>query len=211
MDEFIAENNAPENKAADINNSVKSQKDNIIKNRPTAYIVKIAMLAALAYALSFLEFWILPAVDFLKMDFTSIPVLIGGFVLGPVAALIIVVVKVALILPRSPTLYIGELSNLICSLAFALPCTILYKFKKGKKWVIIGLAISIFIEILISLISNYILIVPLFVKFFPFLKDILQSPAYYGYLSLFNLIKYLSQSVIVFFIYKRISGIMHRL
>lgn len=181
--------------------------DIIIKNRPTAYIVKIAMLGALAFAISLLSFPIFPAYPFLKMDFANIPSLIGGFVLGPIAAVIIEAIKVGLMmLQKGPSFGgVGDLSNFICGIAFTLPCAILYKFKKGKKWVLIGLSASIIIEAIVSLLSNYFIIVPLFTngKGLP--------PVYYGFVVAFNLIKYTIAAIITFIIYKRISGILHRL
>ena len=56
-------------------------------------IAKIAMFAALAFAVSYLEFPIFPAASFLQMDFSCVFVLLGGFMFGPVAAVIISGVK----------------------------------------------------------------------------------------------------------------------
>jgi len=188
----------------------ETNKNYIIKNRPTSYIVKIAMLGALAFLISLLNFSIFPAYNFLKMDFANIPSLIGGFVLGPVAGVIIEAVKVLLMmLFNGPSFSgIGDLSNFICGAAFVLPCAILYKYKKGIKWVFLGLSVSIIIEIIVSLLSNYLIIIPLYESTFIGFKI---PNAYYGFVALFNLIKYTSAAIITFLIYKRISGILHRL
>ena len=180
---------------------------NIIKNRPTAYIVKIAMLGALAFTLTLLRFPIFPSYAFLEMDFSSVITLIGGFVLGPIAAVIIEAVKIGLmIIQKGPSFGgVGDLSNFICAVSFVLPCAILYKYRKGIKWVIVGLSSSIIIEVIISLLSNYFIIVPLFTG------GVGMPSVYYGFVVAFNLIKYTSCATITFFVYKRISRFLHRL
>ena len=46
--------------------------------------VKIAVLSAIAGILMFLEFPIIPAFEWLKLDFSELPVLMGAFALGVV-------------------------------------------------------------------------------------------------------------------------------
>jgi riboflavin transporter FmnP len=149
------------------------------------------------------------------VDFTSVPTLIGGFVLGPVAAVIIEAIKILLmiIFKGTHTGYVGEFSNFVCAVAFVLPCAIIYARKKGIKWVIIGLAISIAVELVISTLSNYFVMIPLYSKFLTaeIMKIIDSGAYYYFFLPLFNLIKYVANAIIVFFVYKRISGFLHRL
>ena len=58
------------------------------KHLATAYIVKVALLTALSVVLyMWARFPIFPMFPFnvLDMDFSSVPSLIGGFALGPVA------------------------------------------------------------------------------------------------------------------------------
>ena len=51
----------------------------------TKSVVKIGMLSAIAYIIMFLEFPIPIFPAFLKLDFSDIPALIGGFAISPIA------------------------------------------------------------------------------------------------------------------------------
>ena len=59
----------------------------------TRQIVGTALFAALSFAVSLLEFPIFPAASFLKLDFSAVFVLLGGFMYGPIAGIIVCAVK----------------------------------------------------------------------------------------------------------------------
>lgn len=46
-------------------------------------LVGIACLSALAFILMLFEFPIIPMASYLKIDFSDVPVLIGGYIYGP--------------------------------------------------------------------------------------------------------------------------------
>jgi len=51
----------------------------------TAFVVKVGLLSAIAFILMYLDFpipFLFPG--FLKMDFSDVPALVGGFALGEV-------------------------------------------------------------------------------------------------------------------------------
>ena len=64
-----------------------------MRNTKTQKMVTISLLASFSYLLLFLEIPVLPGFDWLKLDFSDIPVLIGSFVLGPVPAIIIAFIR----------------------------------------------------------------------------------------------------------------------
>ena len=99
-----------------------------MKNKfSTNYIVKVAILAALASAIMFLEFIIPGMPIFLKLDFSEIPVLLGTFALGPLAGILIELVKNLIHLTMSITAGIGELANFLVGSAFLVPSGLFYK------------------------------------------------------------------------------------
>jgi riboflavin transporter FmnP len=160
------------------------------------YITKVAILSSLSVVLyMFARFPIFASFPFnvLEMDFASIPSLLGGFALGPIAGVLIELIKCTIKLTTTNTLFIGELSNFIVSTAFVLPSTAIYKYskyKKTKKGAIIGLLVGVFMNVVIASLSNYFVIIPL-----------------YGIA--FNLIKSVSVSIITFLLYKRVSKPLH--
>ena len=58
--------------------------------------IKISLLVAIAVVLMYFDFPIVPIFPWLKIDFSEVPALIGGFAYGPVVGGIIVVLKVIL-------------------------------------------------------------------------------------------------------------------
>ena len=90
-----------------------NQKSNVTK------LVVTAMLAAVAVVLQYLEFPVPLVPSFLKMDLSDIPELIGAFVIGPTAGVLICLVKNLLHCAVSMSFGIGELSNFILGAVFA--------------------------------------------------------------------------------------------
>lgn len=208
------------NKDSSVNNSVSKKKTKTnskakVKGKlATIYITKIAILAAFSVVLYlFARFPIFPMFPYnvLEMDFSSIPSLLGGFALGPVAGVLIELIKCSIKLSTSSTLFVGELSNFIVSTAFVLPATLIYKYNKSMKGAIIGLTIGVFSSVVIASISNYFLIIPLYSKAFkmPALMEEFRVLFSFGYGIAFNLIKTISVSILTFLLYKRVSKPLH--
>lgn len=134
-------------------------------------IVGTAMLSAIAFILMILDFPLLPAATYLKMDFSDFPCIIAAAVFGPVYGVIAELVKnlLDLIIRGIGTqLGFGNLLNFVVGCSFILPFSIL--MKKLKKYtvvnnLIISSAISLISMVIVGLLSNYV-IAPLFFKYF---------------------------------------------
>ena len=74
----------PEEKEDKMTTSVKSH-----QGITTRQLAKIAILSALAFVVMLIEFPLPIAPPFYKLDFSEVIVLMGGFALGPVYAVII--------------------------------------------------------------------------------------------------------------------------
>ena len=83
---------APENTDGTENSRVQKWARFRKKYFTASTIAKLAMLSALACAVTFLEFPIFPPASFLKLDFANVFVLIGGFMYGPVSEIIIILI-----------------------------------------------------------------------------------------------------------------------
>lgn len=169
-------------------------------------IAKLAMLSALAFAVSYLEFPIFPAAPFLQMDFSLVFVLLGGFLYGPVAAIVVSGIKECLRLFTSGTAGVGELANFIVTVSFVIVPTLVYRFKKGLPVVIITLAVGCFLEIGVSLLTNRYINFPLFMGE----GAAAQFELLWWYVLLFNLIKSVAVSLVTVLLYKRISWLFNK-
>ena len=172
-------------------------------------IAKIALLSALAYVVTFLEFPVFPAVSFLKLDFANVFILLGGFLYGPVAAVAISGVKELLSLIDTQTIGVGEVANFLLTLSFVLVPTIVYRFKKGLPTVTVTLAIGCVLQIAASLVVNRYINFPLYENFLPF-SAAEAFAQWWWYIILFNLIKCAAVSLVTLLLYKRISWLFNK-
>lgn len=173
----------------------------------TRTIVTLAMLTAIGYGLSWLEFPIFPAAPFLKLDFSTFATLFGGYMFGLPGAIVIEGVKQLLIWgTKSSTGGVGELANFIIVTAFVVVPTVLYRFKKGRAWVAVGLGLGCVCQIGISLVCNRYINFPLFAG--AGAADMFAS--LWPYVLAFNAIKSVAISILVFFLYKRLSFVLKK-
>lgn len=184
------------------------------------YITVTAMLSAVAYILMFLDFSIPMVIpSFIKMDLSELPALIGSFAMGPVCGVIICLIKNLLHLTITSTGGVGELSNFILGAAFVLPAGLIYKYKKSRKNALIGSLLGAFVMGVISVISNYYLVYPVYYNFWPKetvlaayqailpgMENILQCLICFN--MPFTIVKGLCSVLITFLIYKHISPIL---
>ena len=169
-------------------------------------IAKIAMFAALAFAVSYLEFPIFPAASFLQMDFSCVFVLLGGFMFGPVAAVIISGVKECLRLFTTGTGGIGELANFMVTFSFVIVPTLVYRFRKGLPLVAVTLAVGCFLQVGVGLLTNRYINFPLFMG----AGAAETFSQLWWYVLLFNLIKGVAISLVTVLLYKRISWLLNK-
>ena len=170
-------------------------------------IAYMAVFTALSYALRFWEFSLLPAVPFLKLDFSNLFPLLGGFALGPVAGMTIGILKEVLWMFFTTTAGVGELANIIIMLPFVLIPSIAYKYRNGIKSVLVFISIGCIAQVLWSFPVNWLLNFPVFLMFdWPGGMSFFMSVWYW--VMLFNLIKAVVIAVIVLLIYKSVSRLI---
>ncbi|MDR3186141.1 MAG: ECF transporter S component [Christensenellaceae bacterium] len=183
-----------------------------VKRRTTAYLAKIAVLSALASVLyTLVRFPLFPApYNYVEVDIASLPAILGGFALGPVAAVLIEALRILLKLlyTGSTTIGVGEMSNFIASAAFVLPASLIYKYKKTKNGALLGLVVGITSNLIVSSLSNYFWVLPVFSTQVPFIMEI-RIEFSFIYAPIVNLTKTLVTSMVAFFLYKHLSNILH--
>ena len=180
----------------------------------------MGMMSALAAVLMIFEFplpFIAPS--FYKLDLSEIPVLIGAFMMGPVAGVIIEMIKILLnlIIDGTTTAFVGEFANFTIGCALVVPASIIYRRHKTKKTAIIGMIVgSVFMAIAGVFINAYVML-PFFSKTVLPMENIIAMgaaihPAIDNVLTFclltvapFNALKGVLVSLITILIYKKIS------
>ena len=183
-------------------------------------IAIMGMMSALATVLMLFEFplpFIAP--PFYKLDLSEIPVLIGSFMLGPVAGVIIELIKIVLnlLINGTQTAFVGEFANFTIGCALVVPASIIYRRHKTKKTAIIGMVVgSIFMAIAGIFVNAYVML-PFFSQTVLPMETIIAMgtaihPAIDNVLTFclltvapFNVLKGVLVSIITILIYKKIS------
>ncbi|MCQ2969353.1 MAG: ECF transporter S component [Clostridium sp.] len=163
--------------------------------------IKIALLVSIAVVLMYFDFPIVPIFPWLKIDFSEVPALIGGFAYGPIVGGVIVVLKVILrlLLKGSVTFGIGEVANILVGIALVMPSAWLYNRNKSKKSAIVGMVVGALIMQLVGIISNIYFLIPAYGIEVDLTKYVLIG------LVPFNGIKALIVCIGTFILYKRLS------
>lgn len=165
-----------------------------MKNKKVRVITGTAMLTAVAAVLQFIEVSIPIMPSFIKLDFSDLPEIIGAFAYGPVAGVLIALLKNIIHLPFSNSMYIGELSNFILGAVFALTAGLIYKRKKTKKTAFIAGAAGAFAMAAVSIVTNYFVIYPLYYNVLGFPEEaVLQM-----YQVILPSVKSILQALIIF-------------
>ena len=188
----------------------------------TKKLVLIALFSSVAAVLMFLDFSVPLAPSFVKFDLSELPVILGGYLLGPTSGIAIIILKLAikLILKPSSTMLIGELSNFIASLTYMLPAVLYYRRNKTLKGAVISLAIGTIISAIVVTVADYFVIFPLYAKLFMSMEAIIKAGNAINknidsLLSLmlisifpFNIFKYSVTSVLTILLYKKLKHIL---
>lgn len=197
--------------------------DNSSKNS-TKFIAGVGIFTALAFILQYLEFplpFLIP--PFIKFDFSDLPALLAAYAYGPLAGILIELLKNLLHCAVSQSATVGELSNFILGSTFCGIAGLIYQHRKTKKTALIGGVIGAITMGLICIPANYYVVYPFYYKAFmpeetvlaayqailPGVKSILQS------LFIFNLpftvIKGLICVAISMPIYKRLMRLIYKI
>lgn len=194
----------------------------LTKKIETKELVLIGMLAALSYVLMLIH---LPFkfIGFLEVEFSDIPAIIAGLAYGPVAGVLIELVKNLIkVITATTTGGAGELANFLIRLAYIIPISILYRRLKGKYKIIISCGVATLSMMIAGIVVNYFITVPLYMRLYGFDTVIHMAsktiPIIKGSLSLilvgitpFNLVIGVMMSVIGFIIYKPFQKIINRI
>ena len=128
----------------------------------------IAMLSALAFILMFFEFPVPFAPIFYKIDASEVPVLIGAFMFGPAAGVVIEGIKVLLnlVIRGTQTVFVGDFANFVLGSCYVIPAATIYLLKKTKKSAIIGMIVGTFVLVIVGSLLNAYYLLPKYAELY---------------------------------------------
>lgn len=186
----------------------------------TKQLTLCGLMGGLSAALMFFRFPLPFMPPFMDFDFSGLVEIIGGFTMGPFAALAIITLKIILkiLWQGSSSAWTGELQNFMLSCAYVLPAVFIYSTRKTKLRAVIGMSAGTVICAVAAVFTNLYIIIPFYTSLMGIgMDDILSmcravNPLLSTELSLallgiipFNLIKNGVLSVLAFAVYKKIS------
>lgn len=189
-------------------------------------LVLMALLSAVAVVLMLFEFPIpFIAPNFYKLDFSEVPVLIGTFSMGPIAGIIIELLKILLnlLINGTTTVGVGELGNFLIGCAFVVPAGIIYQFNRTKKGAVIALVVGTFTMTVLGCFINAGLLLPFYANaYFGGMEPVIEAgqaihasvTGVWSFVVLlvapFNIIKGVLDSILTFLLYKRIGSLIKK-
>lgn len=168
----------------------------------TKRIAMYALFVALSMAVSFVEFPIVPGVEWLKYDPSGIVSLVAGFAYGPAAA---VIVSVLGFLPHLFTNPWGTLMAVLVALALSVTAALIYRRNKTRKGAVIGIIVGAIAALAVAIVGN-VIVTPFYAHMTTAQVVALIVPA----LLPFNALKFTIHGVVTFLIYKPISNLLNR-
>lgn len=191
-------------------------------------ITKTGIFAGLSTVLYFIRFPLPMFPSFLEIQFSVLPAIIGGFTMGPVGGILIVVIKFLMSLPFSKTAYVGDFADLLIGAATVLVTSMVYQKYKSKKGGLVALLLGSLTWIVTGVLANYFILVPAYLKLFfnndlegflqlcrVVIKDINADNYMIKYILYavipFNALIAFVVSTITFLVYKKISNFLHKL
>ena len=199
---------------------------NVAVKSHTRTIAQVAMLGALAGVLMNFEFPVpFLAPSFYQMDFSELPALIGTLAIGPLAGILVELVKILvhLVTRGTMTAGIGDVASFLFGCAYVVPAGLLYRCRhtRSRKSAVIGMAVGTIFTTALACFVNVFVLLPVYSKAFgmPIQSFVEMGAAVHGSVNSlfgfamlivapFNLVKYALISAIVFFLYKRIRVIL---
>lgn len=182
-------------------------------------LLTITLMAVISFIIMFLEMPLPIFPEFLKVDLSDLPALITGLALGPVAGILVELLKNVLHLLRTSTGGVGELANFLVGAALILPPSLIYKKSKNIKALAMGLVGGILLMGVVGGLANYFILLPFYQNFMPMEAIIglgsAVNPAIKDTLTLilyaivpFNILKGIIVTLFSMALYKRVSPLI---
>ncbi|WP_048600708.1 ECF transporter S component [Rubeoparvulum massiliense] len=172
------------------------------EKRSVQLLVSVAMLSGVAFVMMYFDFPLPMFPDFLKIDFSEVPALIGGILFGPAAGVMIELIKNVLhyVFKSAATgVPIGQLGNFIAGSLFVISTVVIYRKWRTWKALIFGMLTGTVVMAVGMAFANYFILIPAYAYFLDmgFMNDTKFELILYA-ISPFNFFKGLIIAVIAY-------------
>lgn len=168
-------------------------------------ISTIGVLCAMALVVNILiHFPLVPAASFMNYDPKDIVIVTGGFIMGPMAVVIMSLICSVLELMFRGGTMIDLIMNIFSTCAFACTAALIYQKKHTKQGALLGLLSGVVISVAVMMLWNYI-VTPIYYQM-PREAVIAMLPAIF----LFNALKYGLNAALTLALYKPLVTILRR-
>jgi len=126
-------------------------------------LIVLALFSSIATLLMFLKVPLPMLPQFLKIDFSEIPVLLAALLFSPIAGIVVELLKNILHLVLGGTGDpVGAVANFTAGVIFILPVSLLYHKFKSVKSIVSGIATGTIVMALALSVLNYFVFLPLY-------------------------------------------------
>ena len=141
------------------------EKNSYFSTKRIRWMTLVGMMSALTYIV-YLPIFRIPVILFLELNLSEVVIFIGGFSLGPIAAIMIGLFRFLFSLLFSTTGGIGELADYLYSMAFVLPGVILYQYHRDKRTASLGFILGFISQLAVTSVLNALVITDLYLSLF---------------------------------------------
>ncbi|MCL2675191.1 MAG: ECF transporter S component [Firmicutes bacterium] len=184
----------------------------------TNAVTKLAIFSALSVVLYLFVKFPLPFMfpQFLDIQISDVPVLLAGFMMGPQAGAVVLVIRALIKMPFTGTGGVGELGDLMLGMAFMLSSSLIYRRLRTKKGALIALIVGAVCCVAVSVVVNRYILIPFFAALYSWqavlgmvrslYPNVTQANFYNYFLTLatvpFNTLRCILVVLATFFLYK---------
>lgn len=169
-------------------------------------LATMAMITALAYAVMSVCKLIPKVGGFLSLDAIDAVIGIGGFLFGPVAAVMMIIVEAFIeAITLSTTGWYGFVMNVLSTVLLICPAVIIYRHKGKTSGAVIGLCVGVVFRLLGMIVFNYI-VTPMYFKM-PRAAVVDLMPM----IALFNLVKGTLNAALLMILYPPVSKTLRKI
>lgn len=189
---------------------------------PVRMISRIAIFGAMASILYLVPVFKIKLPffpSFLELHFDEVPAFIAGFAYGPLTGVLVIAIKTVMkfvFFGVTPTLGVGEATDLILSSIYVFIACLIYKKKRNLKGVAIGFTVATLAQVAVAMFINVYIMIPFYCNVMnypvdrllklmqvaiPAITDVEWSYAFLAVLP-FNLLKDAIVIVVTFVLYR---------
>ncbi|HMM19238.1 MAG TPA: ECF transporter S component [Selenomonadales bacterium] len=126
------------------------------------FLAKVGLLSAMSTILMFLDMPVPLMPLFLKLDISELPAVIAAFSMGPMAAVLVELIKNLLHIANTQTLGIGECANFLVGVAFLVPAGYVYRRRADYPGAVLALTLGTVSMVFWASVLNYFVLLPVY-------------------------------------------------